>query len=434
MNATPPVELDAALLQATITALVMALCIGLWTRTRRPWFGWWAVAWALYLLRIGAIGAYIVTEQQPWLYWHQVITGWTALALLWAAIVFAREARWKPWLFLVAGFPLVWSYIAIYRLQNFVLAAAPAVAFLSTATAVTGLMFMRYRRKHPSAGATVLGVTFLLWAVHHLDYTILRARGVWNPWGYYLDILFTLAVGAGILLLINSELTERLRTRSEELEFLSRRMVRQHEEERRRLSLALHDETAQVLAAVKLQLGTVAERVEPVLRQRVERSMALVDTSLTGIRNLTQALRPSLLDDLGLAPALRSLVAEFAAQHGGRVTIDVPEGLPIVSEESEVVLYRALQEGLANVGRHAKATLVEVSIRATANALQLEVRDDGRGFEPGDLPRLESDGHLGLTGMRERAMAAGGSLVVNATPGAGVTLCVSVPTIDGPAA
>ncbi len=432
MQSSPLVELDAAILQATITMLVLVLCAALWVRTRRPWFGWWAVAWGLYLLRIGAIAAFLVTQHQPWLYWHQVITGWTALALLWAAIVFARAARWRPWLLAIAAFPLVWSWIAIYRLENFLLAAAPAVAFLSTATAVTGAMFLRYRRTHPSAGATVLGVTFILWAVHHLDYTILRARGVWNPWGYYLDILFTLAAGAGILLLINSELTEHLRTRSEELEHLSRRMVRQHEEERRRLSLALHDETAQVLAALKLQLGSVAERVDPSLRQRVERSLMLVDSSLTGIRNLTQALRPSLLDDLGLAPALRSLVAEFGAQHGGAVSIDIPEALPVVSEESEVVLYRALQEGLANVGRHAGAKAVWVSVAASGGVLQLIVRDDGRGFAENDLRRLEADGHVGLAGMRERAAAVAGSVTLSAAPGSGVTLKVAVPVLEDP--
>lgn len=258
----PLAELDAAILQAVITLLVLLLCLGLWLRTRRPYFGWWAVAWAFYLARLGAIGAFLGTNVPVWLYWHQVITGWTALALLWTSFVFARATPWRRWYLLLVLFPPFWSWIAIYRLQNFFLAAGPAVAFLSAATLVTGVVFLRYRRRHPSGGATVLAATFLLWAVHHLDYPILRARGVWTPWGYYLDILFTLGVGAGILLLVNHELNERLLSRTAELEHLSRRMVRQHEEERRRLSLALHDETAQVLASLKMQLGSVAERVE----------------------------------------------------------------------------------------------------------------------------------------------------------------------------
>ena len=139
----PLAELDAAILQATITLLVLALCGGLWARTRRAYFGWWAVAWTLYLTRIGAIVAYLVTEQQPWLFAHQVITGWTALALLWTSAVFARQAEWRSWYLALAAFPLLWSWVAIYQLQNFMLAAAPAVAFLSVATAATGVMFLR---------------------------------------------------------------------------------------------------------------------------------------------------------------------------------------------------------------------------------------------------------------------------------------------------
>lgn len=423
----PLAELDAAILQATITLLVLALCGGLWARTRRAYFGWWAVAWTLYLTRIGAIVAYLVTEQQPWLFAHQVITGWTALALLWTSAVFARQAEWRSWYLALAAFPLLWSWVAIYQLQDFMLAAAPAVAFLSVATAATGVMFLRYRRAHPSAGATVLATTFLLWAVHHLDYPVLRARGVWSPWGYYLDVLFTLGVGAGILLLINSELTETLRSRSEALEHLSRRMVRQHEEERRRLSLALHDETAQVLAAIKLQLGSVAEQVEPRLRERVERAMGLVDTSITGIRGLTHGLRPSLLDDLGLLPALRSLAAEFQGTHGVRLTLNAPESLPVVVEEAEVALFRALQEGLANVIRHAAATKVNVVLRVSDGTLVMQVIDDGRGV---DARAAMAASRGGLAGMRERVAAVGGSVTIAGATGGGTDLRVTVPVRD----
>lgn len=430
----PLVELDAAILQAAITLLVLLLCVGLWLGTRRPYFGWFAVAWGAYLLRLAAIGAFLATEQQHWLYWHQVITGWTALALLWSAAVFAGTPGPRRWFIALIAFPPLWSWVAIYRLQNFLLAAGPAVAFLSGATLVTGVMFLRYRRRHPSAGATVLAATFLLWAVHHLDYPILRARGVWTPWGYYLDILFTLGVGAGILLLVNHELNEGLRLRSLELEHLSRRMVRQHEEERRRLSLALHDETAQVLAALRLQLGSVAERVDPPLRERVTRAVDLVDAGIRGIRDLTSGLRPALLDDLGLLPALRSLVAEFQAQHGRRVELTAPPGLPRISEEAEVVLFRALQEGLSNVARHTDEPLVRVSLAAADGRLRLEIADSGPGFDAGTrLDVLEATGHLGLAGMRERAAAVGGELRVQSAPGAGVRLAIDVPVEREPA-
>jgi signal transduction histidine kinase len=362
------------------------------------------------------------------LYWHQVITGWSALAFLWTAAVFAHEARWKNRYLILIAFPPLWSYIAIYRLQNFLLAAAPAVAFLSVATAVTGVVFWRHRRGSSTGGATVLAVTFFLWAIHHLDYPVLRARGIWTPWGYYLDSLFTLCVGAGILLLINSELTERLRARTEELELLSRKMVRQHEGERRRLSLALHDETAQVFAALKLRLGSIAELVEPDLRQKVDNSMRLVDDGMARLRNLTDDLRPSLLDDLGLLPALRSLVANFAAQHGSHVQFNAPDSLPALSPDADVVIYRATQEGLAYVTRHAGETRVIIHVTVVAEALLLTLKDEGRGFDAeSSAHKSAAAGRMGLAGMHERAAAVGGQLQVTSAVGQGVALTVRVP-------
>jgi signal transduction histidine kinase len=253
---------------------------------------------------------------------------------------------------------------------------------------------------------------------------LLRARGVWAPWGYYLDILFTLGVGAGILLLVNHELNERLMVRTSELEHLSRRMVKQHEEERRRLSLALHDETAQVLASLKMQLGSIAERVDAPLRDRVTRAMELVDTSMLGIRNLTHGLRPALLDDLGLLPALRSLIAEFEAQHGRRVNFSAPETLPIVTDEAEVVIYRALQEGLSNFARHTIEPVVSVTLTGGPDRLRMEIADAGPGF---DASRLEEHGRLGLAGMRERALAVGGKVEIHSAPTRGVRLTIEVP-------
>ncbi len=427
---TPLVELEAALLQATITLMVLALCVGLWVRTGRAWFGWCAVAWGAYLARLAAIMLFIATTRPVLLYWHQVITGWSALALLWTAAVFARQARWKPRYLVLIAFPPIWSYIAIYRLQNFLLAAAPAVAFLSVATAVTGVVFWRHRRRSNTGGTTVLAVTFLLWAIHHLDYPLLRARGVWTPWGYYLDSLFTLCVGAGILLLINSELTERLRARTEELELLSRKMVRQHEGERRRLSLALHDETAQVFAALKLRLGSIAELVDTPVRSQVDRSLLLVDDGMARLRSLTDDLRPSLLDDLGLLPALRSLVANFAAQHGSSVQFNAPDSLPALPLDADVVFYRALQEGLANVTRHAGDAAVTIGVAVSEDTLQLIVRDEGPGFDT-DSPAYQAAvaTRMGLAGMQERAAAVGGDVRITSTPGQGVSLRLRVPLV-----
>ena len=104
------VELHAALLQAAITAGLAVLCAFLFSRYRKPYFGWWAVAWGLYFLRVVAITSFLLSSSWIWLYWHQVVTGWTALALLYAALVFSRQVRWRPWYLALVLFPPVWSY------------------------------------------------------------------------------------------------------------------------------------------------------------------------------------------------------------------------------------------------------------------------------------------------------------------------------------
>ena len=120
-------ERAAAVLETVILIALTALCLHLFRRYRKPYFAWFAAAWGLYVLRMAAILSFLSTADRAWLYWHQVITGWTALALLWAALVFSRQVRWRPTYLLAALFPLLWAYIAIYQLDNFFLAAGPAV-------------------------------------------------------------------------------------------------------------------------------------------------------------------------------------------------------------------------------------------------------------------------------------------------------------------
>jgi signal transduction histidine kinase len=425
------IELAAAGLQAAITAALALLCLWVWRRTREPHFGWWAIAFGVYDLRVGAITAFLATGDRAWLFWHQVITGWTAIALLWAAIVFAHRAAWRHWYWALLAFPLLWSDIAVNRLDNFTLAAVPAVLFISGATLWTGVVLLRNRRPGTHSATTILGWSFLVWGLHHLDYPILRAQGAWLPWGYYLDILFVLAVGAGILLLVNADLASRLQARTLELEKLSQRMVRQHEDERRRLSIALHDETAQVFAAVKLQLGVVREQVPPATAASLDRAIALFDDGIRGVRRVTHDLRPALLDDLGLLPALRSLVGEYVDRHAVPVTFEAPESLPVLEDDAEVAVYRAVQEALTNVSRHARGAHATVRVSLAGHQLRVDVSDDGPGLaQPDTLARAEAAGHLGITGMRERISALGGSVQVDAVPGGGVRVAIAIPVGD----
>jgi signal transduction histidine kinase len=244
-----------------------------------------------------------------------------------------------------------------------------------------------------------------------------------------LDQGFLVALGQQVgAALENADLYQRLTSRAQELERLSASMARQNEEQRRRLSLELHDETAQVFAAVKLQLGLIREQATPGLASQLERALDLMDTGIKSIRNITNDLRPPLLDDLGWLPAIRALSAEFAERTGLTVHCEAGADLPAISKDAELALFRAVQEALANVIRHAAADSLVILVTRVSSGLQLRLRDDGRGFPAGfDLDLVEQSGHLGLAGMRERIGAVGGSVEVAGEPGAGVRISIVIP-------
>jgi len=198
-------------------------------------------------------------------------------------------------------------------------------------------------------------------------------------------------------------------------------MIRQHEQERHRLSRELHDETAQVFSAMKLQLGALREGVSPDLTPRIDNLVAMVDTGMRSIRNVTEALRPSVLDDLGLVPALRALVADFGSRTGINSVFEARAGNPVLAEDAELALFRALQEALSNVARHSSATRVEVVLAAENGELALQVLDDGVG------PARPTGLGTGLTGMRERIAQEGGMVEITSGPAGGTLLRVTIP-------
>lgn len=265
----------------------------------------------------------------------------------------------------------------------------------------------------------MLAIVLFGWGLHHLDYPILRARGAWNPWGYYVDILIVLAMGIGIVILGLEELDRR----AANLELLSGRMMRQHEDERRRVSLELHDQSAQVWAAVKMQLGLVREAAPEALAPRLDHVLRLVDQGIHSIRSVTNNLRPPLLDDLGLVPALRALVQNFASESGLAITFEAPDTPPAVGAEASLALFRALQEALSNVARHSGATAAQVRLACAADDVTMVVRDNGRGFSSDAGTGAAT---VGLAGMRERITAVHGSVTLASTEGASVTVRVPV--------
>jgi two-component system sensor histidine kinase UhpB len=202
--------------------------------------------------------------------------------------------------------------------------------------------------------------------------------------------------------------------------------MRAQEEERRRLARDLHDEVNQSLTAILLRLEALAQANPGVNMGEVTELKRLVNQAMEELLTLARQLRPTALDDHGLMPAIETQLKRFAARTGVEVKIESQGDANTLPEDVQTAVYRILQEALANVGRHAAATAVSVEIDAGDGHLEMRVRDDGAGFDPGALARrTNGDGPgagLGLSGMAERARLAGGELDVRSAPGGGTTV------------
>lgn len=249
-------------------------------------------------------------------------------------------------------------------------------------------------------------------------------------------LLLSITMGVGIVLagftarrtlLMEAELQRRyeegVRAR-QELQELSARLVSAQEEERRNISRELHDEVGQSLSALLMEAGNAAARVSPdstEVRRHVESIKRLAEASVQVIRNMSLLLRPSMLDDLGLVPALEWQAREVFKRTGLRVQVAADENASELPDEHKTCIYRVVQEALHNSARHAQARNVTVEVRQQPSQIVLTVEDDGRGF---DSRRVRG---LGLVGMEERVHHLGGELRVKSRPGAGTTIAVVLP-------
>ncbi|MBK6980516.1 MAG: PAS domain S-box protein [Betaproteobacteria bacterium] len=201
------------------------------------------------------------------------------------------------------------------------------------------------------------------------------------------------------------------------LEALSRRVIEVQEDERRALARELHDEIGQVLTAVRLNLKAVERYgVSGPAEEAVTDSLGIVERAIAQVRSLSLELRPPLLDDLGLAPALRWLCEGQAARSGVPIDVEVePDDIEMPAAQS-VACYRVVQEALTNVARHAKARQVRVRVARDGSSVSVVVQDDGKGFHPAESRDRPS---LGLLGMEERVRLLGGAFGIQSSPGAG---------------
>ena len=233
---------------------------------------------------------------------------------------------------------------------------------------------------------------------------------------------------------INQDVTRRKRTEEElrkavtQLRSLSRRILDIQEAERRRIANELHDELGQALTAIKISLQSPNRVAAQSAAEIDAASVAAVETALQQVRRLALALRPSVLDDLGLVAALRWL-AEQAGANGDLVaTLDAAELPSRLAPDIETACFRIVQEALANARRHARARLVEIHLRQDGETVALCVRDDGCGFEPASVrERALAGNSMGVLAMEERAALIGGQLDIASAPGQGSRLTLRCP-------
>lgn len=223
-----------------------------------------------------------------------------------------------------------------------------------------------------------------------------------------------------------AQLYQQVRTARDRLRTLSRQLIEAQEVERRRLARELHDETGQALTAVKLNLQALRQRSSDLhLSGRLQESIGIVEQSLGQLRDLSHDLRPAVLDDLGLAAALRWFVDRQAQRAGLNAHISAPERFERLAAEVETACFRIVQEALTNIIKHAHAHHVWVELRQSAHAFELLLRDDGAGFDVVAARAQALRGSsMGLLSMQERAQLAGGSFEVKSRQPHGTEISV----------
>jgi signal transduction histidine kinase len=210
-----------------------------------------------------------------------------------------------------------------------------------------------------------------------------------------------------------------------ELKELSARLVETQENERRAISRELHDQVGQSLSAVLVELGNLAKAIrgseDPRPREHIDSIRKLVEECVGVVRNMALLLRPSMLDDFGLVPALEWQAREVSRRTGIRVKVAVEDVSGELPESHRTCIYRIVQEALHNCSRHAEARLVRITVRQQPDKLTLSIQDDGKGFD------AQNTRGLGLLGMQERVTYLGGEFDVQSEPGGGALLSVELP-------
>ncbi|MCX7010340.1 MAG: histidine kinase [Kiritimatiellaeota bacterium] len=228
----------------------------------------------------------------------------------------------------------------------------------------------------------------------------------------------------------SSRLLEQSRHLQNQLRSLSREILSVQEDGRNRISRELHDVIAQMLTGINVRLATLkldATTNTKGLSQKITRAQRLVEKSVDIVHRFARELRPAVLDDLGLIPALHTFMKGFAKKTGIRVSLTAFAGVEAMSIAKRTMLYRVAQEALTNVDRHAHASRVDMTIRRLPKTVSMEIKDNGKAFDADLTMQAGKSKRMGLLGMRERMEMIGGSFGITSAPGNGTTIHAQVP-------
>lgn len=237
------------------------------------------------------------------------------------------------------------------------------------------------------------------------------------------QVVGALAIGRNITPFKEAE--RRLKESQHLLRALAARNEVVREEERKRLTREIHDELGQYLSALRLGISVIGLQFgeeNPALKEKTTGMVKLVDAMIKVVRNVVSALRPAALD-MGIASALEWLVDEFKARTGVQCHLHAPEGEIPLDEKRAIQVFRIVQESLTNIGRHAEASDVDITLERNDDHYLLEVRDNGKGFDPA----VRKKKSFGLVGIRERVLMLGGDVDISSAPGHGTAVRVSFP-------
>jgi signal transduction histidine kinase len=340
--------------------------------------------------------------------------------------------------------PVFWSYtlwpvLADQRLEGVMIQVTETAEFHGRMVAMNEELMLRSMRQHEVAEAAVSSNAQLQKEIAHRKQAEAHRRiAVLAAANRKLELEIAQRRTVEKALKTSEQLQRRLLEESrhmrDQLRLLSRQLLLAQEEERKRISRELHDVIAQTLTGINLRLATLkmdASMNTENREQNITRTQQLVEQAVNVVHQFARELRPTVLDDIGLIPALHTFMKAFKEETGIQVSLSAFAAVEHLKGDKRIVFFRVAQEALTNVARHARASRVEVSIEKLGGAVCMRIKDNGKGLAAESAWHGQKNKRLGLLGMRERLEMVGGKFTIESVSGQGTTITAQVPLGKG---